>query len=118
MNEDCRLYGLECLEKTCTACEQKPSKLVWTLILCEPRGIYMGLCEWPSLELPKAIKVYSCRSCVYYVKTGSAGLATMGPQKGSRVTGAQEEVMLANPKSLHAVTQEALSCWEDEPWAG
>jgi hypothetical protein len=77
----------------------------------------MGLVAWPKDELPRAIRVYSCRSCVYYVGTGSAGLAKEGPRKGSRVTGLIDETMLSNPKALHAVTAEALSKWEDEPWS-
>ncbi len=116
MNERCELHGHECYENECTRCDQKPSTLVWTVVLCEPRGVYMGLVEWPKGELPKALKVYSCRSCVYYVGTGSHGLATVGPENGSRVTGMVDEALLANPKSLHAVSASALQRWEDEPW--
>lgn len=117
MNEACSLFGQECHENECTRCGEKPTRLVWTLIVCEPRGIFMGLVAWPKGEIPKAITAYTCRACVYYPGTGSHGLATVGPQVGARITGAVEEILLQAPKSLAAVSPEALSKWEDEPWS-
>ena len=116
MTNGCELHGQECHEARCTRCEKKPSTLVWTVVLCEPRGIYMGLVVWPSGELPKALTIFSCRSCVYYVGIGSQGLATVGPGKGCRITGMVDEALVANPKSLHAISRAALSKWEDEVW--
>ncbi len=117
LNEACSLYGEECYEPVCTRCEKAPTSLVWSVVLCEPRGIYMGLVEWPRDEMPKALRVFCCRSCVLYRGIGSAGLASVGPGTDSRITGALDETLLANPKSLHAVTPEALARWEDEPWS-
>lgn len=116
MNSACRLYGMECYEKVCTACEKTPTVLTWTVVVCEPRGVYGALVAWPESELPPAIRAYTCRSCVYYKSGGSAGLATQGPQQGSRITGALDEALLDKPKNLFAMSAAALSAWEDEPW--
>lgn len=116
MNEACELHGQECHEAKCTRCGEPPARLVWTLIVCEPRGIYMGLVEWPKGELPKAITAYHVRACVHYVGTGSHGLGVEGPRDSSRITGALDEALLANPKSLSTISAAALSKWEDEPW--
>ena len=117
MNEDCRLYGQEMYEDKCTQCDHAPTRLTWMVILCEPRGIYGGLVEQPTGEMPKTIKAYHVRSCVWYKGQGSHGLAVDGPNASARITGANPETILNNPKSLHAMTQKALSAWEDEPWS-
>jgi hypothetical protein len=117
LNENCALHGEEVYEKACTRCDTKPTLLKWTLVLCEPRGVYMGLVAWPKGELPKALTLYLARSCVMYQGIGSAGLAAVGPNERCRITGSTMETSVANPKSLHALTPEALSRWEDEPWS-
>ena len=119
LNEDCSLYGQECYEAVCTRCNQKATRLTWMVILCEPRGIYGGLVEQPAkgAPMPPSITAYCVRSCVWYKGQGSHGLATDGPNANARITGANPETTLKSPKSLHAMTQKALSAWEDETWS-
>ena len=116
MNERCKLEGLPSDESdNCPKCDRPLTRLTWTLIVCTPRGVYMGLVVFPN-EMPKEIRAYSVRSAVYYASYGSNGLAVVGPKKGSRITGAAEEMLIAGPISLAAITPKALSAWEDEPW--
>ncbi len=116
LNERCKLEGLPSDESdNCPKCDRPLTRLTWTLIVCEPRGVYMGLVSWPK-ELPKEIRAYSVRNAVYYTSTGSNGLAVVGPKNGSRITGAVEEMLIQNPKTLAVISQKALEAWEDEPW--
>ena len=117
LNEACSLYGEECYESSCTRCHQPATRLTWMVVLCEPRGIYGGLVEQPRGTMPPALTAYCVRSCVWYKGQGSHALAVDGPNAQARITGANPETVLNNPKSLHAMTSKALSAWEDEPWS-
>ena len=118
VSPSCKLDGIDVDhdDETCRVCDRPLQVLRWTLIICEPRGIYMGLLDWPG-TLPSEVEVYAVRSCVFYKGGGSAGLAVRGPQPGSRITGVLDTVRLKGPKTLALVSQEALEAWAREPWA-
>ena len=116
MNNRCKLYGLPNDEQDiCSICDQPLTRLTWAVIVCEPRGVYMGLVEMPSV-MPAEIRAFQVRNAVFYKQTGDLGLAVVGPMKGSRITGAAEEMLLKAPKTIAVCSEKALQAWEDEPW--
>ena len=65
-------------------------------------------------------KLGEARNCVYWPEgnKGFLGLASIGPQKGARVTSvAVPSLTLLGVTSISECTPEAVEKWESAPWS-
>tara|TARA_Y100000310_G_C20460086_1_gene704915 strand:- start:21 stop:320 length:300 start_codon:yes stop_codon:yes gene_type:complete len=89
------------------------------LILDCHRGIYFGyLVE--ELDGGKTVILENARHCFYFVKPakeheGVYGLATIGPQKGSRV-GPRVDMKVMDVTKIVTCTSVAVVAWEAARW--
>jgi hypothetical protein len=65
------------------------------------------------------VTLRDARQAVYFTapRGGLFGLATHGPQPGSRISGAAERVELGPKVALLDCTAEARAAWECSPWS-
>lgn len=79
------------------------------------RGVFCG--ELLS-ERGSVIELKDARMAVYWSTAvkGVLGLASVGPQKGSRITPKVPRIKLNGVTSITDCTKEAVENWEKEPW--
>jgi len=80
------------------------------------RGVFSGVLvkhEGDVVELKNA------RMCVYWSEAtrGVLGLASIGPQKGSKISPCIPGITLNGVTSIMDTTSPARLLWEEEPWA-
>lgn len=82
------------------------------------RGVFCG--ELDSYDADKQCAVLTnARMCIYWSAEtrGVLGLASIGPQHGSRVSPAVRRIELNGVTSVSDVSPEASREWEKEPWS-
>ncbi len=84
------------------------------LVTTAHRGVFFGYATETSGE---TIALKRARNCLYWsaATQGFLGLASMGPQAGSRV-GPRADVLLHAVTCVADVTPEAVKVWESFPW--
>lgn len=90
------------------------------LVTTERRGIFFGYAraeEVARVPETKAITLRDCRNAWYY-KTGSGflGLASVGPQKGSKIGAKAEQSTFTGVTSVSRCTPAAVEAWESSQW--
>jgi hypothetical protein len=85
------------------------------LVTTEQRGVFFGYATDTSGDV---IHLRAARNCIYWPASnkGFLGLASDGPQKGSRV-GPAADIDLRNITCVAAVSPDAVAVWESQPWA-
>lgn len=81
------------------------------------RGIFVGYTnDKPDAE---TITLEKARMIVFFSADtrGVLGLATRGPQHGSRVTPAVERITLREITAVMKASPQAVEAWESEPWS-
>lgn len=79
------------------------------------RGVFAGFLE----KQENGICILSeARMAVYWSKEtrGVLGLASIGPQRGSRITPAVPQIELNGVTSVMNCNAKAQKLWESEPW--
>jgi len=79
------------------------------------RGVFCG--ELVS-EKTNVVELKDARMAVYWSKKvkGVLGLASIGPQEGSRITPKVPRIKLNGVTSITDCTKEAIKNWEKELW--
>jgi hypothetical protein len=79
------------------------------------RGVFFGYAE--KTDGP-TIKLRSARNCVYWPASnkGFMGLASMGPDSGSRI-GPAADIELRDITAVVECTAAAVEAWEKAPWS-
>lgn len=87
----------------------------------ERRGVFGGILE--SKKRNENFNTWDvilseCRNCVYWSKEtkGFMGLASIGPQKGSRISPAITKSEINGVTCIMEVSNAAQKIWESEPW--
>ena len=96
--------------------EKRQSVIVTT----EKRGVFFGYIEGDiPCPIPSDIKIYNARNCVYWSSEtkGFLGLASIGPQKGSRIGPPVEELSLNGITSCAKCSTIATKQWEEGIWS-
>ena len=92
------------------------------VVVCtSDRVVVMGeVSDDTPIEVPAdgRMVLRNARMAVYYSADtrGEIGLATRGPQPGSNVSPAVDEIGIANVRSVVPASEEAVAAWEAEPW--
>lgn len=82
------------------------------------RGVFMGFID-PDDAGKETLEATEVRMAVYWsadVK-GVVGLASTGPTKGCRISGAAKKAVLKGVTAVLEISDEALSAWKKEPWS-
>ena len=90
--------------------QQKP-----VVVTTAHRGVFVGLLEASTVD---TVTMTNAHMVVYYsAGTRSVmGLASKGPQRGSKVSPAVARIVLRNVTAVIDATPEAQAQWESEPW--
>lgn len=69
-------------------------------------------------EIMWIVKLKNARMAVYWSSAtrGVLGLASIGPQKGSRISPSIPAIELEGVTSIMDCTEKAKKLWESEPW--
>jgi hypothetical protein len=89
------------------------------VVVCtEHRGVFFGLLNGSS-DTDKTVSLTDAQMCVYWsaATKGVLGLASVGPQKGSRVTPVVPKLTLQAVTAVIDVTKEAEKMWRSQPWS-
>ena len=80
------------------------------------RGVFMG--ELVSRE-GDTVVLKDAQNAVYWAcdTHGVFGLASIGPQKGSRITPIVPQIEINHVTSISDCTPEAVEKWRKQPWA-
>ena len=80
------------------------------------RGVFFGTLT--AHDGNGNVTLSDARNCVYWTKSthGFLGLASLGPQDGSRVTPAVPVIEIDGVTSITQCTDQACQRWEAEPW--
>ncbi len=82
------------------------------------RGVFMGFID-PKDADKEIIEAEEVRMAVFWsadVK-GVIGLASTGPTKGCKISGAAKKATLKGVTAVLEITDEALKAWRKEPWS-
>lgn len=81
------------------------------------RGVFAGTLGAYD-HATRTARILGCRMCVYWSSEthGVLGLASIGPQAGSRISPRTPETTVDGVTSISACTPEAAKAWEAEPW--
>lgn len=84
------------------------------IVTTEYRGVFFGYADDTSGD---TITLKRARNCIYWsAKTGGfMGLASIGPQDGSRVGQAVDAIELRKVTSVIEMSVPAVAAWEREP---
>ena len=88
----------------------------YVLVTTEHRGVFFGkLVE----DRQKTVVISEARNVVFWSQEcrGFLGLASQGPQKGSKVGPAAPSITLYGVTSLAECSSEAVAKFEAEPWS-
>ena len=92
-----------------TADKERP-----VLVTTEYRGVFFGYATDTSGD---TITLTNARNCIYWSpKTGGfMGLASIGPQSGSRIGQKVDRIELRKVTAVVEMTPAAVEAWEKEP---
>jgi len=95
--------------------QKQDKRMVVVTTDMDRRGVFFG--ELVSKD-DSEVTLKDAQMCVYWsMETrGVLGLASHGPQKGSRVTPIIPSIWLDGVTSVMDCTEEAVEAWRAEPW--
>ena len=94
----------------------KPVDRIKVVITTSYRGVFFGEID-PAAVRDEVIEIHNKRCCVRFKGSkGFVGLASVGPQAGSRVGPAAPVSWLRNVTDILLCTPEAVERWEAAPW--
>lgn len=83
------------------------------LVTTQHRGVFYGRLENGQEENARSLVLIGCRNAIYWAgKRGFLGLASHGPESGSKVGTAAPRVVLHDVTSVTDCTDEAAKKWE------
>lgn len=87
----------------------------YVLVTTSHRGVFFGRLVEDRIE---TVVLAEARNCLYWSKEtrGFLGLASTGPQGGSKVGPAVPTLTLYGVTCLADCTEKARVCWEAGPW--
>ena len=81
----------------------------YVLVTTQHRGVFFGLLEAPLDEQARTIALQKCRNVIYWSgKRGFLGLASHGPEDGSRVGSEARRVLLHDITSVTDCSSDAV----------
>ena len=82
------------------------------------RGVFAGILKSHNPDTGRA-ELTEARNCLYWSKQtrGVLGLASQGPQRGSRIGPAVPSILLNGVTAVIEATSAARVAWEAEPWS-
>lgn len=82
----------------------------------DKRGVFAGVLKSQDGD---TVTLTDSRMCVYWSREtkGVVGLASIGPQDGSRVSPASPEAEIPGVTLVSLCSDEARKRWEAEPWS-
>ena len=85
------------------------------VVTTEHKGVFFGYGE---LREGKVIELDKARMCVYWSEQtkGVVGLASHGPQVGSRITPAAPHIILEDVTAKIVCSEAAAKQWENDLW--
>jgi hypothetical protein len=91
------------------------------IVVCTAkRGVFFGYTtQPPDVIMGRAISTIThARMCVYWsaATKGVMGLASIGPQKGSRIGPMVPELTFEGPTAVMVCTDDAIKAWESGTW--
>ena len=89
----------------------------YVVVATDKRGVFAGLLESYDREARVSV-LADARQCIYWSRAtgGFLGLASRGPQQGSRVSPVAPRVELPETHCVTECSIEARQQWEAEPW--
>jgi len=86
------------------------------VITTNHRGVFFGTMEDDRGDV---VVLTDARNCISWSETthGFLGLASIGPQPGSKIGPAVPRLTLSGVTSIALCTEAASALWESEPWA-
>lgn len=96
--------------------EQKKKKVVVTTDK-DKRGVFYGECEEIDY-IPEVLKLGNARMAIYWPSEtkGVLGLASIGPQEGSKITPPVPSILINGVTALMECSEEAIAQWEKGLW--
>ncbi len=93
------------------------AKKRFVVVTTEHRGVFAGFLNG-SDDTAKTVALTDAQMCVYWSANvqGILGLASSGPQKGSKVTPKIPRIVLQAVTSVMDATDEAVKAWHARPW--
>ena len=81
------------------------------------RGVFMGFID-PKDAGNETLQADEVRMAVYWSADvrGVLGLASTGPSKDCRITGAAKRATLKGVTAVMEITDDAVKAWRKEPW--
>ena len=87
------------------------------LVTTAHRGVFFGTLDAGQTGDEKSLTLLNCRNAIYWTgKRGFLGLASHGPDIGSRIGAAAPRVLLHDITSVADCTDSAAQVWE--AWKG
>lgn len=83
------------------------------LVTTQHRGVFFGYLPADADRTNRTLTLRNCRNAIYWAGSrGFLGLASHGPDDGSRIGSQAPEVMLHDVTSVTSVSEAAVSKWE------
>lgn len=90
------------------------SKTIPVLVTTAHRGVFFGHLDAEEDETERSLVLTDCRNAIYWAgKRGFLGLASHGPDEGSRIGTAAPRVLLHDVTSVTHCSAEAAAKWEN-----
>jgi len=83
------------------------------IVTTQHRGVFYGRLEAGQDENVRTLVLLNCRNAIHWAGSkGFLGLASFGPEHGSRIGAAADRVRLHDVTSVTDVTDDAATKWE------
>lgn len=86
------------------------------LVTTQHRGVFFGELSDDQDRSARSLTLTGCRNAIYWAgKRGFLGLASHGPESGSRIGSAAPSVLLHDVTSITECTEAAAAAWRAWP---
>jgi len=83
------------------------------VVTTEHRGVFYGRLDEDADQAARTLTLYGCRNAIYWSGSrGFLGLASHGPEDGSKIGATAPEVLLHDITSVSRCTDAAAAVWE------
>lgn len=88
------------------------------VVTTEHRGVFFGYVDANEDLSGTVVRIEKARMCVYWSASTKSvvGLASLGPQSGSKIGPAVPAITLQKVTSIMEASVEATAAWESAPW--
>lgn len=105
--------------------KMKSKNEIPVVVCTEKRGVFFGYLPAGAKRVEKdgtlvrSTELVRARMCQYWsaATKGVLGLASIGPQPGSKIGPPVPRITMRDPTCFVDVTPEAAAAWESAPWA-